>query len=81
MRYEIVLAPEAVDDLKRLKSAMRTTVRNALETHLRYEPNKTSRSRIKRATTWFACETAAVLVPAEPIVHAGPHVAVARGGE
>ena len=48
MRCEIVLAPEAVDDLKRLKSAMRTTVRNALETHLRYEPNKTSRSRIKR---------------------------------
>jgi len=48
MRYEIVLAPEAVDDLKRLKAVLRAAVRNALETHLRHEPTKVSRSRIKR---------------------------------
>ena len=46
--YEIVLAPEAVEDLKRLKKSVRTLVRAALETHLRYEPRKISRSRIKR---------------------------------
>jgi mRNA interferase RelE/StbE len=38
------LAPEAVDDLKRLKA----DVRAALETHLRHSPERTSRSRIKR---------------------------------
>jgi mRNA interferase RelE/StbE len=48
MPFAIVLAPEAVEDLKRLKSAVRGTVKNALETHLRHEPRKTSRSRIKR---------------------------------
>ncbi len=48
MRFEIVLAPEAVEDLKALKSHLRATVRAALETHLRHEPAKTSKSRIKR---------------------------------
>jgi mRNA interferase RelE/StbE len=48
MRFAIILAPEAVADLKRLKPNVRATVRAALETHLRYEPSKTSRSRIKR---------------------------------
>ena len=48
MRFDIVLAPEAVADLKRLKASLRTTVRAALETHLRHEPEKRSRSRIKR---------------------------------
>ena len=48
MRFEIVLAPEAVADLKGLKTNVRTAVRAAIETHLRYEPRKTSRSRIKR---------------------------------
>jgi mRNA interferase RelE/StbE len=48
MAYEIVLAPEAVEDLRALKASVRATVRMALETHLRYEPGKTSRSRIKR---------------------------------
>jgi mRNA-degrading endonuclease RelE of RelBE toxin-antitoxin system len=48
MRFEIVLAPEAVADLRRLKANLRTSVREALETHLRHEPTKTSRSRIKR---------------------------------
>lgn len=48
MRFEILLAPEAVEDLRRLKASDRSAVKEALETHLRYEPTKTSRSRIKR---------------------------------
>ena len=42
------MAPEALDDLRRLKANVRSSVRTALETHLRYEPRKVSRSRIKR---------------------------------
>jgi mRNA-degrading endonuclease RelE of RelBE toxin-antitoxin system len=48
MRFAIILAPEAVEDLKSLKANLRATVRQAIETHLRHEPRKTSRSRIKR---------------------------------
>ena len=48
MAYEIVLAPEALEDLLALKANLRATVRRALEIHLRHEPGKTSRSRIKR---------------------------------
>jgi len=48
MSFDIVLAPEAVEDLKGLTANLRAAVRTALETHLRYEPEKTSRSRIKR---------------------------------
>ena len=48
MPFAIVLAPEAVEDLKRLKAAVRGSVKEAIETHLRHEPEKTSRSRIKR---------------------------------
>jgi mRNA-degrading endonuclease RelE of RelBE toxin-antitoxin system len=48
MPFAIVLAPEAVEDLQRLKANVRAAVRAALETHLRHEPRKTSRSRIKR---------------------------------
>ncbi len=48
MRYEIVLAPEADDDLKYLSAMDRSTIREAIKTHLRYEPQKISKSRIKR---------------------------------
>lgn len=48
MAYEIVLAPEAVEDLRALQANVRAAVRRALEIHLRNEPAKTSRSRIKR---------------------------------
>jgi|SRR5579862_1604337 len=48
MRFEIVLAPEAVEDLKALPANVRAALQTALETHLRHEPQKTSRSRIKR---------------------------------
>jgi mRNA-degrading endonuclease RelE of RelBE toxin-antitoxin system len=44
----IVLAPQAVQDLRKLTANARATVRTALEAHLRHEPGKTSRSRIKR---------------------------------
>lgn len=42
------MAPEAVADLKGLKANLRAEVRAAIETHLRHEPLKTSRGRIKR---------------------------------
>jgi mRNA-degrading endonuclease RelE of RelBE toxin-antitoxin system len=48
MPFEIVLAPEAVEDLKGLRANVRADVRAALETHLRREPEKASRSRIRR---------------------------------
>ncbi|MDX2145752.1 MAG: type II toxin-antitoxin system RelE/ParE family toxin [Rhodospirillaceae bacterium] len=42
------MAPEAVDDLKRLAANQRAAVKDAIEAHLRHEPGQTSRSRIKR---------------------------------
>lgn len=48
MRFEILLAPEAIEDLRRLEPDLRTGVRAAIELHLRHEPTKVSRSRIKR---------------------------------
>jgi len=48
MKYEITFAPEAVDDFKRLAAGNRSTIRDAIETHLRHEPKKVSKSRIKR---------------------------------
>jgi mRNA interferase RelE/StbE len=48
MRFEIALAPEAVEDFKTLRANVRADIRSALETHLRHEPEKVSRSRIKR---------------------------------
>jgi mRNA interferase RelE/StbE len=48
MAFDIVLAPETVEDLRRLKANVRAVVKEALETHLRHEPRKVSRSRIKR---------------------------------
>ena len=46
--FEIVLAPEAIEDFRLLKANAQASVRSALERHLRHEPRKTSRSRIKR---------------------------------
>ena len=48
MKYEIILAPEAAQDLKRLKAHDRAEVKDALDRHLRYEPSNVSKSRIKR---------------------------------
>src|SRR2546421_7672203 len=44
----IILAPEAVADLRRLRANVRAMVQRAIKTHLRDEPEKSSRSRIKR---------------------------------
>jgi mRNA interferase RelE/StbE len=48
MRHEILLAPEAVDDLNDLKANVRAVVRDAIEDHLRHQPTKESKSRIKK---------------------------------
>lgn len=48
MPYDVILAPEAVEDFRSLKANVRAAVREAMETHLRHEPDKRSRSRIKR---------------------------------
>ena len=48
MRFEIVLAPDAGKALQRLPARIRSKVRDSLERHLRFEPTKTSKSRIKR---------------------------------
>jgi mRNA interferase RelE/StbE len=48
MRYEIILAPEASGHFHRLRAHIRAMVRDALETHLRFEPTRGSKSRIKR---------------------------------
>ena len=42
------LAGPAIEDFRTLKANVRSSVRDALEMHLRHEPMKTSRSRIKR---------------------------------
>ena len=48
MPFSVVLAPEAVEDLSRLKASARSTVKAALQAYLQGEPEKISRSRIKR---------------------------------
>jgi mRNA-degrading endonuclease RelE of RelBE toxin-antitoxin system len=48
MRFEILFAPEAVEDLKALKANLRAEVKDAIERHLRDHPTRTSRARIKR---------------------------------
>jgi mRNA interferase RelE/StbE len=48
MSFDIVLTAEAVEDVKALRAHLRAEVRDAIEMHLRHEPRKTSRSRIKR---------------------------------
>lgn len=48
MPFELLLAPQAISDLKALRADLRAGVRDAIELHLRHEPTKLSRSRIKR---------------------------------
>jgi mRNA-degrading endonuclease RelE of RelBE toxin-antitoxin system len=48
MRFEIVLSAEAIEDLSNLTANLRSTVKNAIEKHLRQNPTKTSKSRIKQ---------------------------------
>ena len=48
MKYDIVLSSEAVQTFETLSARQKAEVREAIELHLRYEPTKTSKSRIKR---------------------------------
>jgi mRNA-degrading endonuclease RelE of RelBE toxin-antitoxin system len=48
MRYEVIVAPEAAESYDALSAYRRAEVRDALERHLRYEPTRVSKSRIKR---------------------------------
>ena len=48
MEYDIILAPEAVVDLKSFKASARTEIRDGIEKYLRHEPTKASKSRIKK---------------------------------
>ncbi|MBI4198180.1 MAG: type II toxin-antitoxin system RelE/ParE family toxin [Chloroflexi bacterium] len=47
MPYEIVVAPEAVGDMRGLTARNWASVRDALETYLRHAPTALGRSRIK----------------------------------
>ena len=48
MKYEIILAPEAVQDLKLLDAYQKAKIKDLIEIHLRHTPTRTSKSRIKR---------------------------------
>src|SRR5205814_9197815 len=48
MQHEIVLAPSAVQELGALRADIKGRERDAIELHLRHEPTKVSKSRIKR---------------------------------
>lgn len=48
MKYDIVLSPETIEDLKQLHAHVRARVKKLIEVHLRHEPTKESKSRIKR---------------------------------
>lgn len=48
MRYEIIVAASAARDYRTLPARRRAEVHDALEIHLRHEPTKISKSRIKR---------------------------------
>jgi mRNA-degrading endonuclease RelE of RelBE toxin-antitoxin system len=48
VRHEIILAPSAIRELGALRADVRGRVRDAIEVHLRHEPTKVSKSRIKR---------------------------------
>ena len=48
MAYAVLLAPTAATQLKALRAKAFAEVRDAMERHLRHEPTKVSKSRIKR---------------------------------
>ena len=48
MPFEIILAPEAIRDLEKLRANLRAEVRDAIARQLRNRPTKTSGARIKR---------------------------------
>jgi len=48
MKYSIILSPDAVENLRNMRANLRSMVREVIIEHLSYEPEKTSKSRIKR---------------------------------
>ncbi len=48
MRFDIIYSFKARKNIRRLKANTRAIVRDAIEEHLRYEPRKLSKSRIKQ---------------------------------
>jgi mRNA-degrading endonuclease RelE of RelBE toxin-antitoxin system len=48
LRYSIYFAPEAIDDLNKLRALERAKVRDWIKDILGSEPTRTSKSRIKR---------------------------------
>jgi mRNA-degrading endonuclease RelE of RelBE toxin-antitoxin system len=48
VRFEIILAPDAGGQLVALPAHTRAEVRDGIELHLRNEPTKLSKSRVKR---------------------------------
>src|ERR1051325_10190363 len=48
MPYEIILAPSAIRQLDGLSAHVRSRVRDQIQVHLRHEPTRVSKSRIKR---------------------------------
>src|SRR5205809_7806674 len=48
MTYAVVLAPAAAKTFRSLPAYSRAEVRDALERHVRHEPTRVSKSRIKR---------------------------------
>ena len=48
MRYEIHFYSDAIDDLRSLKANARAKILDTIEKCLRYEPDRESKSRIKR---------------------------------
>lgn len=48
-----MLAPQAIHDMRSLRAHERSTVRDAIERHLRLQPTRLSKSRIKRLRGLF----------------------------
>lgn len=48
MKFDVILSPEALEDLRSFKANEKAQVRHGIEQHLRHEPKKLSKSRVKR---------------------------------
>ena len=48
MTFQIIFAPEAFEDFRYLRACDRSAVADAIDEHLKHEPTRESKSRIKR---------------------------------
>jgi len=48
MRYQVVIAKSAQEEFKKMDARWRSSLKEAMETHLRNAPKQESKSRIKR---------------------------------